>query len=168
MSLGQSDLHIDPTQFIMYSGTISNGISYVNQAPSCGTVLSLKFTPGNSSLIENLHIEPYKVEVLKIEHVGDVSRATLLSDIVSLSTAQKKLLLYGFTQPGVQGLTGDVVSVETKRIPTPTQTNLLTIEDSIQCFTWDMNCANARSTNQDSRLIIYEQEDGRSHHHHHH
>nr|ADF57897.1 structural protein VP4 [Human rotavirus B] len=159
-SLGQSDLHIDPTQFIMYSGTISNGISYVNQAPSCGTVLSLKFTPGNSSLIENLHIEPYKVEVLKIEHVGNVSRATLLSDIVSLSIAQKKLLLYGFTKLGVQGLTGDVVSVETKRIPTPTQTNLLTIEDSMQCFAWDMNCANARSTNQDSRLIIYEQEDG--------
>lgn len=159
-SLGQPNMRVDTTEFITYTGEVQNGITYVNQAPSCATILYIEFTASQDASMDNEPLTSFSVEAVKCEYQNGVSEMTVYTDATSLDPPRQKILLYGFTLGGVRGLTGGSVSVVIRAVPEVTRANMIIASTADECFTWNDSCVQSRKMGNDARLIIYEQEDG--------
>uniref|UniRef100_P15155 Outer capsid protein VP4 n=1 Tax=Rotavirus B (isolate RVB/Rat/United States/IDIR/1984/G1P[X]) TaxID=28877 RepID=VP4_ROTGI len=162
--LGESDRHVDTTQFLPYTGYITDGIKYCNIEPPCGTLLRMHFDVSGDVSVDMHRVASIYVEVDSVTYDGSQYTIRGYRDRnLTATETQKKLIFYGFRKLGMIGMTGNGrVMLTSTIIQKISYKHQFTFQMHSESYVWGPCSGRIKTRVQgnDSRIIIYEQEDG--------
>nr|AUG45006.1 outer capsid spike protein [Rotavirus B]AUG45010.1 outer capsid spike protein [Rotavirus B]AUG45011.1 outer capsid spike protein [Rotavirus B]AUG45014.1 outer capsid spike protein [Rotavirus B]AUG45017.1 outer capsid spike protein [Rotavirus B] len=165
-SLGTTDTHVDPVTLQLFSGEVTNGYMFINTNPPCQTIIRVKITSDGQTSIGGKLLTSFECYVTAIKMQNDSFIITYYSDV--LDPAQKKLLTRCFSLTGCSGIVGGPVYSEVSIVDSYKGTQNTT-STTAELYTWEDACEATQDiqtmrigekTNVESKIIIYEQEDG--------